>query len=105
MTANREVYRGAKKPAPLRSGLSRFSSHLFFLPAPALFEPFAIVPLLFIVGKLMEQFAGKAAALPTVPISLALTAGLHRTAVSPKGLAHMYAAGAIYLALIGALGA
>jgi len=75
------------------------------MPASALFDPFSIVPLLFIVGKLMEQFAGEVSALPAMPVPLALTAGFHRTAVPPKGLVHMYAARAVYLALIGALGA
>jgi len=94
-----------ERPAPLWNGPLRFSGILFFPPAPALFEPFSIVPLLFIVGKLMEQFAGEVPALPAMPVPLALTAGFHRTTVPPKGLVHMYAAGTAYLALIGTLDA
>ena len=75
-----------------------------FAPAPALLNALAIVPLLLVIGKLVEQRAGEIAALTAMLVSLALTAGLHRAAVSPEWLVHMYAAGAVHLLPVGALG-
>lgn len=53
----------------------------------------------------MEQLAGKLPALAAMAVPLALATGFHRAAVPPEGLIHMYAAGAVHLLPVGALGA
>ena len=66
-------------------------------PAYALFNALAAVALLFIIGKLLEQGAGKFAALPAMLMPLSLAAGFYGAVVTPKGLVNMYTAFASHL--------
>lgn len=75
-----------------------------FFPASALLNASAVVSLFFIVGKLMEQFAWKLSTLAAVFKALVLAAGLHRAGIAPERLVHMYAARAVHLLPVGALG-
>ena len=71
-----------------------------FLPALALFNPFPVVSLLFIISHSLQQIAGKILTLSAMRMSLCLTASFHRAAVSPKRLLHVDAAGAVHLLAI-----
>ena len=74
-----------------------------FAPGSALFNASAVISLFGVIGKLVEQFTGKAVTLPTVFLTFALTAGFYGAAVAPKWLAHMYTARAIHLFAVGTL--
>lgn len=67
-------------------------SPLLFSPAFALLNPFAVITLFLIVGKLVEQAAGERTALPAVLMFFRFTAGFYRTGLSPEGPVNMYTA-------------
>ena len=77
-------------------------------PDLILFDAFAVVSLFGVIGKLAEQFTGdteETVIRSTVRLALALAAGFHRAAVTPKRLTHVYAVRTVHLLTVGTLSA
>ena len=84
-----------KKYDPGNAFRSRiFSLFLIFLPFFALCNAFAVIALLGVICKLVQQCAGKFAASPAVCKLFAFTAGFYRAAFAPKRFVNGYTPGA-----------
>jgi len=71
----------------------QFGRHLSFpafrRPQGALLNPLSAVPLLFVIGELLQQAAGKLPALPAVRQFFLLAAGFDGTALAPEGVLNL----------------
>jgi len=68
-----------------------------------LFNALTIIALLFVVGELIEQIAGKVTAFTAMRETFTFAAAFYRTGIAPKRLVNMYTALAIHLVPVFAL--
>jgi len=77
---------------------------LFILrPLPALLDALAVIALFFIVGKLVQQIAGKVTAFTAMLQAFTFAATFYRAGIAPKRFVNMCTAPAIHLVPIFAL--